>query len=220
MGSHCLGRSLSVSKMIAKVVLTTVALSSFAQAQLFGTDNNSFNRISQPVNRFSQPVNNNNQIVNQVIDQLSPAITQAVTNALRGLNSNRPSSGGSRPADVSSATPAQYDFEYKVANDGTQTYIAQQESRDGLEVRGMYKYVDPTGAIVTVTYTAGVDGYQETRERQERAVRIAPATSQGTGVAHGARNQGLNVDQIIQQVLRALQPAITQSVNNVVNRRG
>ena len=62
--------------MIAKVVLTTVALSSFAQAQLFGTDNNSFNRISQPVNRFSQPVNNNNQIVNQVIDQLSPAITQ------------------------------------------------------------------------------------------------------------------------------------------------
>merc|ERR1712029_318516 len=220
MGSHCLGRSLSVSKMIAKVVLTTVALSSFAQAQLFGTDNNSFNRISQPVNRFSQPVNNNNQIVNQVIDQLSPAITQAVTNALRGLNSNRPSSGGSRPADVSSAAPAQYDFEYKVANDGTQTYIAQQESRDGLEVTGMYKYVDPTGAIVTVTYTAGVDGYQETRERQEGAVRIAPATSQGSEVAQGARNQGLNVDQIIQQVLRALQPAITQSVNNVVNRRG
>merc|ERR1712029_1290715 len=217
MGSHCLGRSLSVSKMIAKVVLTTVALSSFAQAQLYGTDNNSFNRISQPVNRFSQPVNNNNQIVNQVFDQLSPAITQAVTNALRGLNSNRPSSGGSRPAEVSSATPAQYDFEYKVANDGTQTYIAQQESRDGLEVTGMYKYVDPTGAIVTVTYTAGVNGYQETRERQEGAVRIAPATSQGTGVAQGARNQGLNVDQIIQQVLRALQPAITQSVNNVVN---
>merc|ERR1711862_534787 len=220
MGSHCLRKILVVSKMIAKVVLTTVALSSFAQAQLFGTDNNSFNRISQPVNRFSQPVNNNNQIVNQVIDQLSPAITQAVTNALRGLNSNRPSSGGSRPADVSSAVPAQYDFEYKVANDGTQTYIAQQESRDGLEVTGMYKYVDPTGAIVTVTYTAGVDGYQETRERQEGAVRIAPATSQGTGVAQGARNQGLNVDQIIQQVLRALQPAITQSVNNVVNRRG
>ena len=52
---------------------------------------------------------------------------------------------------MSSATQAQYDFEYKVANDGTQTYIAQQESRDGLEVTGMYKYVDPTGAIVTVT---------------------------------------------------------------------
>merc|ERR1711868_139362 len=177
---------------------------------------NSFNRFN------SQPVNNNNQIVNQVIDQLSPAITQAVTNALRGLNNNRPT-GGTRPvssSDASNATPAKYDFEYKVANDRTQTYIAQQESRDGLEVTGMYKYVDPTGAIVTVTYTAGVDGYQETRERQEGAVRIAPATSQGTGVAQGARNQGLNVDQIIQQVLRALQPAITQSVNNVVNRRG
>ena len=56
--------------MLAKVVLTTVALSSLAQAQLFGTDNNSFNRFN------SQTVNNNNQIVNQVIDQLSPAITQ------------------------------------------------------------------------------------------------------------------------------------------------
>ena len=81
------------------------------------------------------------------------SFSQAVTNALRGLNSNRPTSG-SRPvstSDASSATPAKYDFEYKVANDGTQTYIAQQESRDGLEVTGMYKYVDPTGAIVTVT---------------------------------------------------------------------
>ena len=32
---------------------------------------------------------------------------------------------------------------------------------------GSYSYVDPTGALITVTYTAGVMGYTETRERQE-----------------------------------------------------
>ena len=32
--------------------------------------------------------------------------------------------------------------------------------RDGLEVVGTYSYVDPTGAIVTVRYTAGVNGYE------------------------------------------------------------
>ena len=75
--------------------------------------------------------------------------------------------------------------------------------------------------MIFFRYTAGVNGYQETRERQEGAVRIAPAApSQGTRIATGSRNQGLNVDQIIQQVLSALQPAITQSVNNVVSRRG
>ena len=32
---------------------------------------------------------------------------------------------------------------------------------------GSYSYVDPTGALITVSYTAGVMGYTETRERQE-----------------------------------------------------
>ena len=50
----------------------------------------------------------------------------------------------------SNASPAQYKFEYKIANDRTQTYIFQEESRDGLEVVGSYGYVDPTGALVTV----------------------------------------------------------------------
>ena len=52
----------------------------------------------------------------------------------------------------SNAAPAQYQFEYKIANDRTQTYIFQEESRDGLEVVGRYGYVDPTGALITVRY--------------------------------------------------------------------
>ena len=40
--------------------------------------------------------------------------------------------------------------------------------RDGLEVVGTYSYVDPTGAIVTVRYTAGVNGYEV------RAVNLQP----------------------------------------------
>ena len=46
---------------------------------------------------------------------------------------------------------------------------------------GSYSYVDPTGALITVTYTAGVMGYTETRERQEGYLdissRSAPASS-------------------------------------------
>ena len=78
---------------------------------------------------------------------------QAVAEALRGLNNNRFNAAGppSPPSTVDSkSAPAKYQFEYKIANDRTQTYITQEESRDGLEVVGSYSYVDPTGALVTV----------------------------------------------------------------------
>ena len=82
----------------------------------------------------------------------------------------------------------------------------------------MYSYVDPTGAIVTVKYTAGVDGYQETRERQEGAVKINPApvaVAQPTGATAGA---GLDTAAIIAQVLAALRPTIQSTVNQAVSR--
>ena len=40
------------------------------------------------------------------------------------------------------------------------TILSCDWCRDGLEVVGTYSYVDPTGAIVTVRYTAGVNGYE------------------------------------------------------------
>ncbi|CAB4054359.1 unnamed protein product [Lepeophtheirus salmonis] len=61
----------------------------------------------------------------------------------------------------------QYKFEYKVASDETQTYMTQQETRDGDFVTGQYTYVDANGALVTVTYEAGPDGYSENRDVQE-----------------------------------------------------
>ncbi|CAB4054360.1 unnamed protein product [Lepeophtheirus salmonis] len=69
----------------------------------------------------------------------------------------------------------QYNFEYKVASEDTQTYITQQESRDGDFVTGAYTYVDANGALVTVNYEAGPDGYTETREVKEGFVTITLA---------------------------------------------
>merc|ERR1712128_9411 len=66
----------------------------------------------------------------------------------------------------------QYNFNYKVADDLEQTYISRDEARDGENVRGSYSYVDPLGSLITVTYTAGSEGYQETREIQENFVTI------------------------------------------------
>jgi len=67
----------------------------------------------------------------------------------------------------------QYTYQYQVANEKFQTYIAQKETRDGDAVSGTYSYVDPNGHLVTVTYTANAaDGYSETREIQENFLRI------------------------------------------------
>ena len=121
-------------------------------------------------------------IVGSVISALQPTIAEAVAAAL-AATSTRPSSSSSGssassgfiPARDSNATPAKYNYIYKVADDGTQTYISQEEQRDvshtiisassratssslqGLEVQGTYSYVDPTGAIVTVNYNVSAD---------------------------------------------------------------
>ena len=56
-----------------------------------------------------------------------------------------------------------------------------------VQVTGSYSYVDPTGALITVTYTAGVMGYTETRERQEGYLdissRSAPASSSASSAS-------------------------------------
>ena len=44
---------------------------------------------------------------------------------------------------------------------------AEKEHGDVKEVTGQYSYIDPTGALVTVTYTAGPNGYTEDRTVQE-----------------------------------------------------
>merc|ERR1711936_366728 len=59
-----------------------------------------------------------------------------------------------------------YNFEYKVADDQEKTYISRNEERDGNELQGTYSFVDAAGALVTVDYTAGVNGYAETRSKE------------------------------------------------------
>merc|ERR1711981_1320334 len=69
-----------------------------------------------------------------------------------------------------------YAFTYQVADEEHQTYIKQTESRDADLVTGEYSYVDPLGSLITVKYTAGPDGYQETRTSEPNfvAIRNAP----------------------------------------------
>jgi len=81
-----------------------------------------------------------------------------------------------------------YNFQYKVADDGEQTYISQEEARDGDDVSGSYSYVDADGALVTVNYKAGAMGYSETRDKQAGFVqmRARPVRTQTVAVDNSA----------------------------------
>merc|ERR1712080_126924 len=69
-------------------------------------------------------------------------------------------------ADLGPMVNPVYNFEYKVADDEEKTYISRNEERDGDELSGSYSFIDATGALVTVDYTAVVNGYAETRSKE------------------------------------------------------
>merc|ERR1712181_196285 len=69
-------------------------------------------------------------------------------------------------ADLGPYADPVYNFEYKVADDDEKTYISRNEERDGNELTGSYSFIDAAGALVTVDYTAGVNGYAETRTKE------------------------------------------------------
>merc|ERR1712127_794387 len=88
-------------------------------------------------------------------------------------------------ADLGPQTRPEYNFEYKVADEEAQTYITQREQRDGDELTGTYSYVDATGSLVKVDYTAGAMGYAETRTSEPGFVTmraVAPWTGPLAGV--------------------------------------
>merc|ERR1712066_1121563 len=102
----------------------------------------------------------------------------------------------------------QYNFQYKVADDKEQTYIAMDEERAGDTVSGTYSYVDPLGSLIVVTYTAGPMGYQETREVQENfvTIRARPARTQSTQSVNAvavAESQRLQAQRLEAQRLEA-----------------
>merc|ERR1711874_197158 len=75
-------------------------------------------------------------------------------------------------ADLGPYVDPVYNFEYKVADDEERTYISRNENRDGNELSGSYSFIDATGALVTVDYTAGVNGYAETRSKEAGKVQM------------------------------------------------
>ena len=65
-----------------------------------------------------------------------------------------------------------YNYEYQVADEDAQTYITHQEGREDNVVNGQYSYVDPFGALITVTYIADSNGYREERKSEANFVQI------------------------------------------------
>merc|ERR1711926_41346 len=154
---------------------------------------------------------NQQVIVTDVVTALQPSIAQAVADALRGLGSSSSftssssstgfASGGSSSGSSSGSSfsagatgaigaagavegaKAEYNYEFKVADEAEQTYISANENRDGNEVTGTYSYVDPNGDLVTVNYQAGPMGYTQTLDKQVGVVNIVekPVRNQVSG---------------------------------------
>merc|ERR1719458_2165809 len=133
------------------------------------------------------------QVVSTVTSQLQPLISKAVADALASTSSfqSRPSNTFSPSRPVASSfseeptAPAAYQYSYKVADEEAQTYLNKDETRDGDSVQGTYSYVDSTGALVTVTYTAGPDGYNEDRSVEKGFVVMRNIPGAWTGPLAG-----------------------------------
>merc|ERR1711892_142128 len=134
---------------------------------------------------------NEQEVVSNVVSALQPSIAKAVADALAGLqtstftsslSSSQSSSSSANAAaaaaaeaasaDVGPTAKAEYNFEYKVADNEFQTYISQSEERDGDALTGTYSYVNPVGSLITVNYQAGPEGYTQTSSEKAGFVDI------------------------------------------------
>merc|ERR1712001_755968 len=169
-------------------------------------------------------VTNHDEVVTNVVSSLTPSIAAAVEQALAAqaaaeaarVEAERRAAAEAAAAAAASSSNSEvkYNFEYKVAEDEDQVYITQNEARDGDELQGTYSFVDPRGALVTVNYEAGPQGYSETREEKlgfveirSKPARVAPAPPK--------------VDQatLIQRILAILQPQIGSAVSSAIQAR-
>merc|ERR1712123_40208 len=205
---------------------------------------------------------NEADVVSNVVSALQPSIAKAVADALAGLQTSTLTSTSSQSslsaaaaaeeatslaADVGPVVKPEYNFEYKVADADAQTYITQSENRDGDTLTGMYSYVNPDGALITVNYEAGPMGYSQTLDQQDgfvsinpRPVKAAVATSSTSsasgsssssgsafsGATSSASNAGFSsstssssLDQsaLIAQIISALQPQISSAVQSAIS---
>merc|ERR1712228_1115151 len=165
-------------------------------------------------------VTNQDEVVTNVVSALTPSIAAAVEEALAAQAAAEAAAAAAAAAAKANkpdtlAEPAKYNFEYKVAEDEDQVYITQNEARDGDALTGTYSFVDPRGALITVNYEAGPQGYEETREEKlgfveirSKPARVAPAPAP-------------KVDQatLIQRILAILQPQIGSAVSSTIEAR-
>merc|ERR1712066_1005443 len=194
---------------------------------------------------------NENQVVSSVITSLTPSIAKAVEEALAqaataeqaaaaAAAAEKNSFDSQVSADLGPYVDPVYNFEYKVADDEERTYISRNEERDGNELSGSYSFIDATGALVTVDYTAGVNGYAETRSKEAGKVTMkavpawdgplagleepsgaisvakgATSSSSRFGSSSGSRSSSAissSSCDLIAQILAALTPQINSAV--------
>jgi len=190
------------------------------------------------------------QLTSSVVASLQPSIAAAVAEALRSSSTTTTTLGQTSSGSVTTSgnalseeeeaeynaklsANAQYEYGYKVADDESQAYMAHEEVRNGQNVEGKYNYVDATGALVTVTYQAGPQGYTENREVQDGAVQMrnipgpwegpyADTVPAGVSTATAgpapsvSGRSSLDQNQIIQMILRQLQPQISGAVQSAI----
>jgi len=187
--------------------------------------------------------NNEAQIVNQVVNTLQPEIANAVANALAGLQFqqqqtiNADRQFGFNEFNVGAADEvdnnAQYSYKYQVRDDEEGTYIFKNEERNGLDVTGVYGYVAPDGTLITVNYNAGPDGFYQELEREVDFLRNGGANNQANTRVPARpnpapfapeprqpapRQPALDESALIAQIVAALQPEITSSVNAAISQ--
>merc|ERR1711863_155182 len=203
---------------------------------------------------------NENRVVTSVITSLTPSISRAVEEALAAVAAAEQAAAEQAAAEQAAAAAEKnsfdsqvsadlgpfvdpvYNFEYKVADDVEKTYISRNEERDGNELSGSYSFIDATGALVTVDYTAGVNGYAETRSKEAGKVTMkavpawdgplagveeasgavavakgATSSSSRFGSSSGSRSSSVatsssSQSDLIAQILAALTPQINSAV--------
>merc|ERR1712243_81208 len=204
---------------------SSLSLGSRSSSGSGGSNRNTFSSSSSPSVA---------SVTSSVVSSLQPSIAAAVAQALARRRSSVSSIGrrtGSAGVNAENNGPVSYDFTYKVSDDDFQTYIAQQENREGGQVTGSYNYVDPTGSLVTVNYQAGPEGYSETRDVAKGAVEfrnnpgpwsgplagVDDAQTTSTGVSSSSSGSRLSQSDIISQILAAIQPKINTAVQSAIS---
>jgi len=105
-------------------------------------------------------------------------------------------------------------------------------------VTGTYNYVNPAGALVTVNYEAGVDGFSQTRDVEQGAVQMrnipgawsgplagvdkptsVPATTSSISNNRARVSSSSQVSQeaLIAQILSSIQPKISSAVQGALS---